>query len=573
MNARQEAIRRQREARQLRAGSSSSASPQRRLEQDVENHPPVRAPHHDPSSGSDKVAHTDERQAAACAQSETRQVKAHAQYSAPPHRQTEPIRQMLPNQSPLLGDSSECEIPFRANMHQEVPVCESADVDQHLQFASWKPPDEQPVMDPSCDQEQQLAPSRPHGDEVQRPRVVIEMERRAEERRRIREERLQRRREREDQEELPSENQTNVVSSEHRPEVKRPKLVREMERRAEERQRVREEREKQKKQARLAEEQTVEEARRAAEEEEKRRKNQEQQERKSAEEKKNAERLMLARRSKKVLEMERRAEERQRVWEERRQWHKQREEAKLAEEQAAEEARRAEEQDEKKRQIQQHRERKAAEQRKSAEKLMLVEQRRQRMRQAQELWVRNRLIDVWCALRQAVIESDEMMLAAWRCYRDSLQRSAFSAWRRVQLHDRSAREGCRIARARLAEWQFQRHCFRVIVNTLRLLKQRDETHVLIARRQLAQGCIRRGVAHWRGFTAKSVYDKRCRALKQFTTWLLRDAIQWWLAGVRQCRLDAELESHKQALHKKVSGWLQEIDVPKPVLNSRVISSY
>jgi len=100
---------------------------------------------------------------------------------------------------------------------------------------------------------------------------------------------------------------------------------------------------------------------------------------------------------------------------------------------------------------------------------------------------------------------------------------------------------------------------------LRLLAQSNENQVATARRVLAQVRVKRGIGRWKEVAAKSSFEKRCFALRQYAKGLTRCAIKWWLAGARQARLDAELESHKQALHKKVSGWLQEIDVSAPVL--------
>jgi len=273
-----------------------------------------------------------------------------------------------------------------------------------------------------------------------------------------------------------------------------------------------------------------------------------------------------------VVEMERRAEERQRIREERRLWHKQKEEERLAEEQAAEDARRLEEEEEKRRQVQEYKERKRVEQRKHAERLVAVAQQRQRTRQAQEFWRRNRLIDVWCGLRQAVIEADEMQLAAWCCYRDALQRASFSLWKHETIRSRCAQDACCLARARQAEWYFRRHTFRTLIRYLRLLCQRREWQVVTARQSLLQACARSRVGRWKEVATRSVFEKKCRAVRQYGKGLLRCAIKWWQAGVRQTRLDAELLSHKQELHKKVSGWLKEIDVSAPRLRADLAPS-
>merc|ERR1719491_661018 len=187
------------------------------------------------------------------------------------------------------------------------------------------------------------------------------------------------------------------------------------------------------------------------------------------------------RRSKMVREMELRAEERLHVREERRQWHKQREEQRLADELAAEEERRLGEEERKRCQIKEQREHQRAEQRKHAERLVALSRQQQHVRQASEFWMRNRLVDVWCAFRQIVIEADEMQLSAWCCYRRALQRTALSAWRQQQLRDRGVRETCRIARARNAEWYFRRHFFRTLIVFLRSVRERHDCQVATAR--------------------------------------------------------------------------------------------
>jgi hypothetical protein len=349
--------------------------------------------------------------------------------------------------------------------------------------------------------------------DLRRPEMLVKMERRAKERRQAREERLQRQRQREEQQQQQEQEQ---AAQSHASPVQNRR--------------------------RSEGDQVVEGS---------------------------AVRHSEVRRSKAVIEMERRGLERQRVWQERQQWHKLKEEQRLAEKEAAEEARRVEEEEEKKRQIQERRDCKRAEQRKQAQKLVAIAQQREHARQATEFWMRNRLIDVWCALRQLVIESDEMQVAAWCCYRHSLQRAAFTSWKHALHQGRSAREACYIARARLAEWYSRRHAFRALMAFFRLLVQRREWQVATARKLLLQRRERTGVARWHSTAAEWAFEKRCLALRHYAIALSRRAFQWWLAGVRQSKLDAELEFHKEALHKKVSGWLQEIDISRPLLRQSI----
>lgn len=269
--------------------------------------------------------------------------------------------------------------------------------------------------------------------------------------------------------------------------------------------------------------------------------------------------LVVAKRSKLVAEMERRAEERHRVHEERRLWHQRREEQRLVEEKEAEQARLLEEEEEKQRQLQERREQKRAEHRRHAEKLVALARQRQRMRQAHEFWVRNRLVDVWCTMRQAVIESDEMLLAAWTCYRRSLYHRCFNAWRYQQLRGRTSREACYIAQARIAEWYFSRYIFRTVIRFLRMGVRSSDWQVATARTLLAQGRMRRSHRIWKKAADETIFARTCAALKQYAKGLIRIAFIWWMAGAQQSRLDTELEQHKQVLHEKVSLWLHEID--------------
>jgi len=84
---------------------------------------------------------------------------------------------------------------------------------------------------PSRSVDEQASPKRCA--KLRRPKLVVEMERRAEERRRVREERLQRQCQQEQQQQ-PSDVQAVEGSPVRRPEVQRSKLVLKMERRAEE---------------------------------------------------------------------------------------------------------------------------------------------------------------------------------------------------------------------------------------------------------------------------------------------------------------------------------------------------
>jgi hypothetical protein len=279
----------------------------------------------------------------------------------------------------------------------------------------------------------------------------------------------------------------------------------------------------------------------------------------------------VAQRSKLVVEMEQRAEERRRIREERRLWHQQREEERQAEEKAAEEALRQEEEEQRRMQIQEQRERKRAEQRAHAEKLVAIAQHRQQVRQAYEFWVRNRLVDVWCAFRQAVIEADEMQLVAWLCYRRALLRGCFAAWGTQHIRLRTAREACRIARARIADWYFFRHVFRRVIFVLRLAVQRSEWQVQAGRTLLAHVRARTSARTWQKVAAETSFARRCVAVRHYASWVLRYALKWWLEGTKQSRLDAELLRHKQVLHAKVSGWLREIDLSTPALSNPTLS--
>lgn len=265
------------------------------------------------------------------------------------------------------------------------------------------------------------------------------------------------------------------------------------------------------------------------------------------------------RRPRVVLEMEQRAEVRQRVREERRERYQQREEQRLAAEREAEEAQRLAQEQEKRQQLVERRERQRAEQFKKAERLVEQAQQRQKMRQAHEFWAQNRLADCWCALRQATIEAEELQLAAWFRYRQSLLFGTFIAWRRQQMRDAVAREASLHARLRLADLHARRCAFHTVLSVLRQLAKCEQEEAAAARHAVLQGAARRCVRSWHQVAAECSLQKRCIALRQYAKWLARQTLALWVLGAQQVRLDRDLELHKQALREKAFGWLREID--------------
>merc|ERR1711862_571501 len=100
-------------------------------------------------------------------------------------------------------------------------------------------------------------------------------------------------------------------------------------------------------------------------------------------------------------------------------------------------------------------------------------------------------------MRQLVIESDEMLLIAWTCYRRTLHSRCFQAWRNQYLRCRNAKAACKIAQARLAEWYYFRYIFRTLIRFLRLGVQHSEWHADVVGALLAQGRMRKSARIWK----------------------------------------------------------------------------
>jgi len=260
-----------------------------------------------------------------------------------------------------------------------------------------------------------------------------------------------------------------------------------------------------------------------------------------------------------ITEMERRAAERRRVAEERREWHRRRDLERMAQQREAEEMVRLQQEEDQRRRLRERRDRERSQQRHVAERLVMLARQREQARRAHEFWKEGRLVVAWCALRQVVIEAEEMQLVAWRRYRSALQRRCFEAWRRRCSWDMVGREACLCARARIANWFSKRRAFRTMVSCLECMAGHQLAEASAARRHVEAGMLRRCAHEWRSQAAEAAFDKGCMALWQYARQLTRRLLALWVAGVQQSKLDSDIEMHKQALREKVCGWLREID--------------
>ena len=265
-------------------------------------------------------------------------------------------------------------------------------------------------------------------------------------------------------------------------------------------------------------------------------------------------------RPKALVEMEKRALARREAHELRRQRMQQKEDEKrqrLAEE---EQRQREAEEEAKRERIQAQKQKHREEQRMKAQKLVAQALRRDKERSARELYILHRYIRVWCALRQEVSQSHFLNLMAFNRRGHRLLRYCCLAWQRCWLHHHAATWAARLGRAHLAlSWFARRHAFRCIVAVLRafLCHQKRLHHDSLTLASTWQ--IRRAFSLWTMATQESIRQKRCAALQMYAQHLLRKSLHGWRSALQELRLEDALEIHKRALREKVSGWLQEME--------------
>lgn len=262
-----------------------------------------------------------------------------------------------------------------------------------------------------------------------------------------------------------------------------------------------------------------------------------------------------------LVEMEKRAVQRREAHELRRQCTQQKEEEEKRRRLAEEEQKQKEAEEVAKRErLQAQRERRREEQRIKAQKLVAQALRRDKERSARELYILHRYIRVWCGLRQEVSQAHFLDVMAFNRRGQRLLRFCFAAWLRCRLKRRSARFAARLGRAHLAlSWLARRHAFRCIVAVLRIFLRQQRRVERDCWTLVGQSQLRTGFSLWMFAAEESARQKRFAALQHYAKHLLRICVRGWKGALQELRLEDALEMHKRALRQKVSGWLQEME--------------
>merc|ERR1712039_255820 len=182
-----------------------------------------------------------------------------------------------------------------------------------------------------------------------------------------------------------------------------------------------------------------------------------------------------------------------------------------------------------------------------------------RERQAYGFWVLHRLVDVWCAMRQAAINAEELRIVGMRRYRRMLLRHCFCAWALHHQRIATANAACTRARARLATTYSRMLLYRLGLCVFSMLVELMQDDVDSARYSLERGTLKRCVMHWRNVTSEAQLRQKYLACHCHAKCLSASAFRCWFSGIQQVRLEQELEAHKNALREKVSCWLHELD--------------
>jgi len=279
-----------------------------------------------------------------------------------------------------------------------------------------------------------------------------------------------------------------------------------------------------------------------------------------------------SRRPRTVVEMERRAEERRRVRDSRREWHQARDEQRRAEAEACKAALRNAELEERRQQVRERQQQRRSEQRREALRTVEKAQQRVRERQALEFWILHRLVDVWCALRQAVINAEERWLLALTHYRTLLLRECYAIWKHQFGWCKAAGQACFRAKMRIATFFWRRHAFHNILRLLKALGTYGQVEAA-EKRQVVMHCrVRQCVSAWRSAARAAAFDRDCIALHQYVKWLRRHVLQCWVLGTEQTKADRAFEEHREFLQQKVLGWLQEMEEEQPVASAVTLRS-
>ncbi|CAE7818247.1 Tgs1 [Symbiodinium sp. CCMP2456] len=269
-------------------------------------------------------------------------------------------------------------------------------------------------------------------------------------------------------------------------------------------------------------------------------------------------------RPKALREMEKRAEERRLIHEERKKRQKEKEEEQKQKQAEEEQEKRLAEEEAKQERLRLRKEQAQEQRRLRAQRLVAAAIRRDRERQAVELYRLHQYIRVWCALRQAVSHTAFWDLLALNRRRTALLKTCFTNWHRYRLHAVSAKSAARLARAHLAvTWFARRFAFRTIVSWLKKLQLAKLRQYWAAVAASRRWCLCLWLRCWALCSAESALQKTATAVRQHVQLLLRRSFSWWQTGLKQLRVENAMESHKSALRDRISSWLQEMEDEGP----------
>ena len=269
-------------------------------------------------------------------------------------------------------------------------------------------------------------------------------------------------------------------------------------------------------------------------------------------------------RPKALREMEKRAEERRLIHEERKKRQKEKEEEQKQKQAEEEQEKRLAEEQAKQERLRLRKEQAQEQRRLRAQRLVAAAIRRDRERQAVELYRLHQYIRVWCALRQAVSHTAFWDLLALNRRRTALLKSCFTNWHRYRLHAVAAKSAARLARAHLAvTWFARRFAFRTLVLWLKKLQLANLRQYWAAVAASRRWCLCLWLRCWAQCSAESALQKTATAVQQHVQLLLRRSFSWWQTGLEQLRVENAMESHKSALRDRISSWLQEMEDEGP----------
>ncbi|OLP97506.1 Trimethylguanosine synthase [Symbiodinium microadriaticum] len=265
-----------------------------------------------------------------------------------------------------------------------------------------------------------------------------------------------------------------------------------------------------------------------------------------------------------LREMEKRAEERRLIHEERKKRQKEKEEEQKQKQAEEEQEKHLAEEQAKQERLRLRKEQAQEQRRLRAQRLVAAAIRRDRERQAVELYRLHQYIRVWCAMRQAVSHTAFWDLLALNRWRTALLKTCFTNWHRYHLHAVAAKSAARLARAHLAvTWFARRFAFRTLVSWLKKLQLAKLRQYWAAVAASRRWCLCLWLRCWALCSAESALQKTATAVRQRVQLLLRRSFSWWQTGLKQLRVENAMESHKSALRDRISSWLQEMEDEGP----------